>query len=248
MTSQKKPYSNLPATPGVYLMKNSAEKVVYVGKAINLKRRVSSYFLRPQEARISKMVSEIARVDFLKTETAIEALILESSLIKKYYPQYNIREKDDKSFLHVAITKDTFPRILLSYGKELQNIPSRAVFGPFTSASSIREALRIIRRIFPYSIHPPEEVGRFKRPCFEYEIGLCPGTCIGAVSKKEYLKTIKNIQLFFEGRKERILRSLEEEMKEAAKKTEFEKAAKLRGQIFALRHIQDVALISENKV
>ncbi len=229
-------------------MKNRSGKIIYIGKAVNLKRRVSGYFLRPQEARISKMVSEIAKISFLKTDTAIEALILESGLIKKHSPPYNIREKDDKSFLRVVITKDAFPRVILAYGKELQDIPAKAVFGPFTSSSSIREALRIIRRIFPYSVHSADKIGKARRPCFEYEIGLCPGTCIGAVSKKEYLKNIKNIRLFFEGRKERILKSLEKEMKEAAKKTEFEKAAKLRGQIFALKHIQDVALISENKI
>lgn len=248
MSNRKKYYQNIPATPGVYLMRNRAGKIIYVGKAVNLKRRVSGYFLRPQETRISKMVSEIGGIDFLKTDTAIEALILESGLIKKYSPPYNIREKDDKSFLHVVITKEIFPRVLLVYGREMQNLPVKSFFGPFTSASSIREALKIIRRIFPYGIHPPEKIGKAKRPCFEYEIGLCPGTCIGAISKKEYLRNIRNLTLFFGGKKERILKSLEKEMKDAAKKTEFEKAAKLRGRIFALKHIQDVALISENKI
>ncbi|MDE2144391.1 MAG: GIY-YIG nuclease family protein [Patescibacteria group bacterium] len=248
MADQKKLYKNLPLTPGVYLMKNRAGKIIYVGKAVNLKRRVSSYFLRPQEARLSKMVSEINKADFLKTDTAIEALILESSLIKKYSPVYNIREKDDKSFLRVVITNEYFPRVLLAYGKELNRIPAKNVFGPFTSSSSIREALKIIRKIFPYSVHTEDKIGKAKRPCFEYEIGLCPGTCVGVISKKEYLQNIRNIRLFFEGKKERILKSLEKEMKEAAKKTEFEKAAELRRKIFSLKHIQDVALISENKV
>ncbi|MDE2099838.1 MAG: UvrB/UvrC motif-containing protein [Patescibacteria group bacterium] len=229
-------------------MKNTAGKVVYVGKAVNLRRRVSSYFLRSQEARIAMLVSEIRKIDHISTDTAIEALILESQLIKKYSPFYNIKEKDDKSFLYVIVTKEEFPRVILAYGKELGGFPARSTFGPFTSASSIREALRIIRRIFPYSIHPPEKIGKEKRSCFEYEIGLCPGTCIGAISRKEYLKTIKNIELFFSGKKERILKSLEKEMGEAAKKTEFERAAKLRKQIFALKHIQDVALIGENKM
>ena len=248
MVDQKKIYRNLPTTPGVYLMKNASGKVIYIGKAVNLRRRVSSYFLRSQEARIAMLVSEIRKIDHVSTDTAIEALILESQLIKKYSPFYNIKEKDDKSFLYVVVTKEEFPRVILVYGKELGGLLARSTFGPFTSASSIREALRIIRRIFPYSIHPPEKVGKEKRPCFEYEIGLCPGTCIKAVGRKEYLKTIKNIELFFSGKKERILKSLEKEMGEAAKKTEFERAAKLRKQIFALKHIQDVALISENKI
>jgi excinuclease ABC subunit C len=248
MVDQKKIYRNLPTTPGVYLMKNASGKVIYIGKAVNLRRRVSSYFLRSQEARIAMLVSEIRKIDHVSTDTAIEALILESQFIKKYSPFYNIKEKDDKSFLYVVVTKEEFPRVILVYGKELGGLSTRSTFGPFTSASSIREALRIIRRIFPYSIHPPEKVGKEKRPCFEYEIGLCPGTCIKAVNRKEYLKTIKNIELFFSGKKERILKSLEKEMGEAAKKTEFERAAKLRKQIFALKHIQDVALISENKI
>ena len=248
MINQKKLYQNLPTAPGVYLMRNASGKVIYVGKAVNLRRRVSSYFLRSQEARIAMLVSEIGKIDHVPTDTAIEALILESQLIKKYSPFYNIKEKDDKSFLYVVVTKEEFPRVILAYGKELGGLPARSTFGPFTSASSIREALRIIRRIFPYSIHPPEKIGKGKRPCFEYEIGLCPGTCVGEIRRREYLKTIKNIELFFGGKKERILKSLEKEMGEASKKTEFEKAAKLRKQIFALKHIQDVALISENKI
>ncbi len=248
MINQKKLYQNLPTAPGVYLMRNASGKVIYVGKAVNLRRRVSSYFLRSQEARIAMLVSEIGKIDHVPTDTAIEALILESQLIKKYSPFYNIKEKDDKSFLYVVVTKEEFPRVILAYGKELGGLPARSTFGPFTSASSIREALRIIRRIFPYSIHPPEKIGKGKRPCFEYEIGLCPGTCVGGIRRREYLKTIKNIELFFGGKKERILKSLEKEMGEASKKTEFEKAAKLRKQIFALKHIQDVALISENKI
>ena len=248
MINQKKLYQNLPTAPGVYLMRNASGKVIYVGKAVNLRRRVSSYFLRSQEARIAMLVSEIRKIDHVPTDTAIEALILESQLIKKYSPFYNIKEKDDKSFLYVVVTKEEFPRVILAYGKELGGLPARSTFGPFTSASSIREALRIIRRIFPYSIHPPEKIGKGKRPCFEYEIGLCPGTCVGEIRRREYLKTIKNIELFFGGKKERILKSLEKEMGEASKKTEFEKAAKLRKQIFALKHIQDVALISENKI
>ncbi len=248
MINQKKLYQNLPTAPGVYLMRNASGKVIYVGKAVNLRRRVSSYFLRSQEARIAMLVSEIRKIDHVPTDTAIEALILESQLIKKYSPFYNIKEKDDKSFLYVVVTKEEFPRVILAYGKELGGLPARSTFGPFTSASSIREALRIIRRIFPYSIHPPEKISKGKRPCFEYEIGLCPGTCVGEIRRREYLKTIKNIELFFGGKKERILKSLEKEMGEASKKTEFEKAAKLRKQIFALKHIQDVALISENKI
>ncbi len=238
---------NLPETPGVYLMKNRQGRVLYVGKAGNLRRRVSSYFTRPHDFRIQKLVSEVAKVDYKKTDTAVEALILEAELIKKLSPPWNVREKDDKSFLYVEITKEKFPRVLLVRGKSK---PNGVRCGPFTSASGIRTALQIIRRIFPYSHHSDafvdsDRVSR-RRPCFEYEIGLCPGTCAGLADRKEYLKNIRNLKLFFAGKKEKILHSLQKEMKTAAKNLDFERADKLKRQIFALQHIQDVALISDD--
>jgi len=223
-------------------MKNTRGGILYVGKAGNLKRRVSSYFNRPHEHRIQKMVSEIGNIEIRKTDTAIEALILESALIKKYQPPFNVLEKDDKSFLYVEITKDKFPRVLLVRGKE--RVGGRE-FGPFTSATSIRDAMRILRKIFPWSIHPPE--AKFKRACFEYEIGLCPGTCVGAVTPKDYRANIKKLVMFFEGKKARLITALQKEMQNASRRLEYEKAAALRKQIFALKHIQDVALLSEDK-
>lgn len=246
-------YKNFPQTSGVYLMKNRKSEIIYVGKAGNLKKRVSSYFLRPQDGRISKLVQEIVKIDYRKTDSVIEALILEAELIKKYTPQFNIKDKDDKSFLYAEITKEEFPRVILVRARDFKK-ESGACFGPYTSATSIREALKIIRKIFPYSLHKfggatsGKKRGRIsenpKRPCFDYELGLCPGTCAGLINRKDYLKNIKNIKLFFSGQKKRILKNLEKEMKEAAKNLEFEKAKKLRGQIFALRHIQDTSLIN----
>jgi excinuclease ABC subunit C len=238
-------YKKLPDTPGVYLMKDGEGRVLYVGKAGNLRRRVSSYFERPHDVRIETLVRRIKHIDHEKTDTALEALIREAELIKKLSPPFNVREKDDKSFLYVEITKEKFPRVLLVRGKDADHGKR---FGPFTSASAIREALRILRKIFPWSTHDPEQIGNFSRPCFDYEIGLCPGTCIGAIDRKEYVKNIKRLELFFEGKKRRVLRSLEKDMAAASKKLEFEKAQKLRGQIFALRHIRDTALISDSDV
>jgi len=243
-------YKNLPATPGVYLFKNAKGDILYIGKAANLKRRVSSYFLRSADSRIEKLVSEIKKIDYEKTESVLEALILESKLIKKYQPPFNIREKDDKSFLYVEITREKFPRVLLMRGREWKK-PKQSyeakprIFGPFTSASSIREALKILRRIFPFNVHPPEKIGKFSRPCFDYEIGLCPGICISAISRKDYLKNIRNIKLIFQGKKSKVIKNLEQEMEKAGKNLEFEKAAKIKKQIFALKHIQDTALIRE---
>lgn len=276
----QKLYKDIPETPGVYIMKNRKGEILYIGKAAHLKRRVSSYFrvianntnkTSNANERIQKMVSEIAKIETKETDSALEALILESALIKKHQPSFNVQEKDDKSFLYVAITADEFPRILLVRGKDLEKnvttsdvVTFGSVFGPFVSASSIREALRIIRKIFPWndhqnvitnstnktnnankevSVHSQENRQMYK-PCFNYQIGLCPGTCVGTISKREYKKTIKNIVLFFEGKKERIVKNLEKEMNVTSKKMEFEKAEKIRRQLFALKHINDTAIIS----
>lgn len=254
-------YKKLPESPGVYLMKDASGRILYIGKAANLKRRVSSYFapleaararsvsapltgfMRAHDVRIEKLVSQIAKIDYKKTDSSLEALILEAQLIKQYQPPFNIKEKDNKSFLRIEITKDDFPLVFLVRG----NGNKGETYGPFVYAASAREALKILRRIFPWSLHPREKVGKFSRPCFDYEIGLCPGTCIGAISRNDYLQNIKKLRLFLGGRKKELLRSVEKEMKEASKKMEFEKAAKLRRQLFALRHIRDTALISDDR-
>ncbi len=254
-------YKKLPQAPGIYLMKDAQGRVLYVGKAANLKRRVSSYFLRPHDSRIESLVSEISKIDYEPTDTAIEALILESKRIKELEPPFNVREKDDKSFLYVVITKEKFPRIILARGKEVASSKLRTVssFGPFTSASSIRSALRIIRKIFPWNTHPSAELGaspadktrlhpeRSRRACFDYEVGLCPGTCAGLVSRPEYLRSVRNIRLFFQGKKGQVLKNLAAEMRAAAKAQEFERAERVKRRIFALQHIQDIALISPDE-
>jgi excinuclease ABC subunit C len=273
-------YRSLPETPGVYLMKDAAGKILYVGKAGNLRRRVSSYFdiarrnfseggaadrLRPgsgesrHDVRIQTLVARIATIDHRDTETAIEALILEAELIKKLSPPFNVREKDDKSFLYIEILKEKFPRVMLVRGRDIAGEKGKR-FGPFTSASSAREALKILRKIFPWSTHPSNELGagdpkkkrlypeRRRRACFDYEIGLCPGTCVGAISRTDYLKNIGHLKLFLEGKKARVVKNLEKDMAAASKKMEFEKAAKLRGQIFALKHIEDTAFISDSEI
>jgi excinuclease ABC subunit C len=263
MVKTSVPYKKFPETPGVYIMKDIAGHVLYVGKAGNLRRRVSSYFERPHDVRIQTLVGKIARIDFEQKDTALEALIREAELIKTLMPPFNVREKDDKSFLYFEITREKFPRVLLVRGSGVAERVARARessgavrsgitqgrrFGPFTSASSAREALHILRRIFPWSTHDPDEIGRMKRPCFNYEIGLCPGTCVGAITHEDYIKNIDRLKLFFEGKKTRIIRALEKDMKAAARKQEFERAEALRRQMFALQHIQDTALISDNEV
>ncbi|MDI6820978.1 MAG: GIY-YIG nuclease family protein [Patescibacteria group bacterium] len=249
-------YKYLPETPGVYLMKNNRGQILYIGKAGNLRRRVSSYFERApafakatagrHDLRIEKLAREIRKIDYKKTDSVLEALILESELIKKHQPPFNIKEKDDKSFLYIEITNEEFPRVLLVRGKKLAFVKSKGIYGPFVSAINIREALKILRRIFPWSIHLAKSINGAKRPCFDYEIGLCPGTCIGAVDKNAYLDNIKRFKLFLEGKKKRAIKSLESEMRKESKNLEFEKAEKIKRQIFALKHIQDIVLISDS--
>ncbi|MAF80119.1 hypothetical protein CL629_03515 [bacterium] len=253
MSIIKKPFENLPQTPGVYIFKDKNKKILYIGKAANLKRRVSSYFTRPHGSRIQKMAGEIKTVNHKKTDSALEALILEAELIKKHQPQYNVLQKDDKTFLYVEITNEEFPRVLLVRGKEKANeaisykLKARKIFGPFIYAHAIREGLRILRRIFSWSLHSQEKVGAQARPCFDAQVGLCPGTCVGEITKTDYKKIIRKIKLFFQGRKKQIIRELEREMKTAGKNLEFERAAKIKRQIFALNHIQDVAVLGEQK-
>ncbi len=241
---QQKFYKNLPDTPGVYLMRGKKNKLLYVGKAANLRRRVSSYFLRPQETRLEKLVVEIRKVEYRETVSALEALVLESQLIKKYQPPFNIKEKDNRSFLFVEITKEKFPRVRLVRGTELV---AGERFGPFVSAASIREALRLLRRIFPWHTHPPETLGKAKRPCLDAQIGLCPGICAGAIARPEYLKTIRHLKMVLGGKTSTLKKSLIQEMKLAAKTKKFELAGKFRRQLFALEHLQDSALIREER-
>lgn len=243
--ASRKVYTHIPEHPGVYLMRDKSGKLLYVGKAANLQKRVSSYFNRPQESRIEALVSQIKKIDYELTDTALEALILEAELIKKHEPPFNIREKDGKSFLFVEISSEPYSRVELVRGKDEE----RGVrFGPFTSAKNVRDALKILRRIFPWNSHPPGEIGKGKRPCLNAQIGLCPGTCTGSISEKEYRETIREFTLFLKGQKKVLLKKLQKEMKEASASLEFEKAERLKRRVFSLQHIHDVAFISENEI
>lgn len=237
----------LPDWPGVYFFLKGKE-ILYIGKATSLRDRVRSYFngdiAAARGPRIVAMVEQADAINFETTDSVLEALILEAALIKKHQPKYNAKEKDNKSFNYVVITKEDFPRILLVRGKELQKQPAFAeTFGPFPSGTQLREALKIIRKIFPFRDRC--SLGA-KRGCFNYQLGLCPGVCCGEITKTEYAKTIRHLKLFFNGKKSVLTKTLEREMKVAAKKQDFEQAKKLRDQLFALKHINDVALIKSD--
>lgn len=235
-----------PERPGVYYMKDVHGRVIYVGKAANLKRRVSSYFQKAHDIRIERLVSEIRDIGYQETPSVLEALILEANEIRRLMPRYNVKERDDKSFLYLVFTKEKFPRPQLIRGHELKRMEERhlkAVFGPYLSAASIRAALAIVRKIFPYSTCEPGQ----RRPCFYYHLKLCPGVCIGAITERDYAKIIRQLGMVFAGRKTALLREMKRAMRHAAKEHRYEEAAKLRNQIFALEHIQDVAVLTREE-
>jgi excinuclease ABC subunit C len=252
----KKILTKLPDQPGVYLFKR-ADKILYIGKATSLRDRVRSYFnkdiVSTRSPLISKMISEFDKIDHIKTDSVLEALILEAHLIKKYQPDANIAQKDNKSFNFVVITQEDFPRVLTVRSRELliKNPYDIAYsFGPFPNGGQLREALKLVRKLFPYrdKCVPASELKekQIPKPCFNRQIGLCPGVCSGEVSKAEYAKQIKNIILFFEGEKKSLVKNLEKQMKEYAKEKNFEKAGQVKKTIFALNHIQDVSLIKDD--
>lgn len=250
----------LPDTPGVYFYYDDKGRLLYVGKATSLKRRVSSYFNKAHERRIEEMVSQIAKIDYIQTPTVIEALVLEANKIKALKPKYNILQRDDKTFLYLTISNESYPRPVLVRGHELkqmginpfqQELSAKAkkkflrVFGPYTSGRSLKIALDLIRKIVPWSdCQPPEVTGR-KRGCFNSQIGKCPGVCTGKISKKDYRRYIRQLILFFDGKKLRLEKEIEREMKKAAKELKFEEAAVYRRRLRALEHIQDIALLSK---
>lgn len=252
---EKDNIKKISSNPGVYIFKDKSGKILYIGKATNLKNRVSSYFKTNANLRMNSslrtarpiefVIDQISRVETIETESVLEALILESNLIKKHQPKYNVDLKDDKSFSYAAITKENFPRIIILRKTELENIKNSKIdrfYGPYTSKRQLEMALKIIRKIFPY--HSNKE--QTEKGCMDFQIGLCPGPYSGTISKTDYLKNIRNIKMILEGKKKNLVKKLEKEMKDYAKKHEFERAGEIRNRLFALNHIRDIALISRD--
>jgi len=256
MQSQTLKKMKLPDVPGVYKFISPRGKVLYIGRATSLRDRVRSYFSSDIEGKrgpaIAQMTQEADTVKCERTDSVLEALILEANLIKKFQPKYNVKEKDDKSFNYIIITKEDFPRVLLVRGRELDNFSSRshksytprAIFGPFPRGSILRDALKIVRKIFPF--RDTCKIGQAKS-CFNAQIGLCPGVCAGHIDKNRYSKIITNLRMFLGGKRVSLIKKLEREMKIAAKKHAFEEALQLKRTLFALKHIQDIALIKDAK-
>jgi excinuclease ABC subunit C len=227
----------LPARPGVYLFKDAGGDIIYVGKAASLKHRVGSYFGTGQKLapKIRRMVGKIADLEYFVTASEQEALILELNLIKRHHPRYNVRLKDDKTFPYLKIDlAEDWPRVHIT--RRLEEDGGR-YFGPFASAKSIRQTLRLLKGIFPFRSCSKPITGSDARPCLEYHIGNCLAPCIGAVSRQEYAEVIRQVVLFLEGKQERVVKKLKTQMERAAEKMDFEKAARLRDQIQAVEQV-----------
>ena len=227
----------MPACPGVYLFKDKQGKIIYVGKTANLSNRIKSYFstFSNLPPKIQQLVSKVDDLEFVIADSEQEALILECNLIKKHRPRYNVRLKDSKTFPYLKITlNEDWPGVYVT--RRLLEDGAR-YFGPFASAGSVRQTLKLLRRVFPFRSCTRSINGTDKRPCLDYYIHRCLAPCIGAVSKQEYAEVIKQVILFLEGKQELVLSELNKQMKEAAKQLQFEKAALLRNQIRAMERI-----------
>jgi len=227
----------LPTSPGVYLLKDAEGNVLYVGKAANLRHRVRSYFGSRQKLspKLRRMVARVSDLDFFLTTSEQAALILELNLIKQHRPYYNVRLKDDKTFPYLKIdTGEDWPRVGITRRPKADG---GHYFGPFASVKSVRQTLKTIRRIFPFHSCSRPITGTDPRPCLWYYIGKCLAPCIGAVTKEEYTRVIKQVILFLEGKQENVLHELEGRMSQAAENLEFEKAALLRDQIEAIHQV-----------
>ena len=224
----------LPTNPGVYLMKNEQAKIIYVGKAINLKNRVKSYFQssKNHSPKVKSMVEKISDFEYIITANEIEALILECNLIKKYRPKYNISLRDDKTYPYIkVILNEDYPTVSITR-KILKD--GAKYFGPYTSAGAVHEVLNLLKKLF--QIRSCRQMNT-KRPCLEFHIKRCLAPCTGRVAKSEYREMIKSLCLFLEGRNEVVLKELTNRMQIAAENFQFELAAKLRDQVLAIEKI-----------
>ncbi len=213
-------------------MKNASGKIIYIGKAISLKKRIASYFRTPssQMSKQEMLMPNVCDIDYILADTEAQALLLEAELIKKHKPKYNVSLRDDKSFPSIAITNDDFPSVFISRQKMKEKAK---YFGPYTNATALKGILKIIRDIFPFRSCRKLP----KKACLYYYINLCPAPCISRVEKSKYRRSIKNIILILEGKYERLLKELTRQMQELAKGKRFEEAGVLRDQIMALGSI-----------
>lgn len=224
----KKKANLAPKKPGVYFWLGKNKEILYIGRATSLNSRLKQYFQKNIEVRIKEMVETAFEIKFEETDTLLEAIILEAKYIKKYWPKYNVRDRDDRSFIYLVLAKTDFAKPLIIRGRDLGKFNSKKVdiFGPYQSFYLLQSALRLIRRVFPYSLC---RVGSGKA-CFDYQIGLCPGACVNKISAKDYQKNIESIKLLLSGNKKLLIKKLIKDNPT---------------QLKALTHLQDVSLLGK---
>ncbi len=229
---------NLPNQPGIYQMLGEDREVLYVGKARDLKKRVTSYFrLQPQDLKTAKLMKQAQKIEVTLTQTEHEALLLECFLIKKHRPRYNVLLRDDKSYPYILITDEApYPRITLYRGAKKGR---GQYFGPYPNATAVRETIHIIQKLFHLRSCDDSFFANRKRPCLHYQIGLCSGSCTGLIPPEEYAKNVEHALLFLKGKSQALIHALQQKMEEAAKALHFEHAAKLRDQLAYLAEIQE---------
>src|SRR5215467_7419142 len=219
----------LPTRPGCYLHKDANGTVIYVGKAVNLRNRVRSYFQKGANhtPKVRRLVSHIADLEYIVTDTELEALVLECSLIKKYQPHYNVRLRDDKQYPYLCLTtSEPFPRLILVRRVRQDN---NRYFGPYPGSRAVYATMELVNRVFPLISCGKSFDGRpVQKPCLYYHLGQCLAPCAGLADKGEYAAAVKDVIDFLEGREERIVKKLRQQMEEAAEELEFERAARLR--------------------
>lgn len=224
---------DLPQNSGVYLFKNKNGQVIYVGKALNLKNRISSYFQKNFIADKTKLlVEEIEYLETIQVDSEIEALILEAKLIKKFQPHFNSQLKDDKDYLYILVTKEDYPAVLT--GRKQDLFKAKDYFGPFPSANAAKSTLRFLRKVIPFRVNCRPNSNR---GCLGYHIGLCPGVCAGVISRKDYQKQIFKVKKFLNGDSQKLIKELKNEVKAYSKNLEYEKAAEIQNKVRAIEHI-----------
>jgi excinuclease ABC subunit C len=230
--------ARLPDRPGVYIYRDESEKVLYVGKAVHLKNRVRSYFQEGggHSPRIQVMVPRVRDIETIVTDSEIEALILESNLIKKYRPHYNVRLRDDKQYPYICLTmNEPFPRPIVV--RRVKKDGNR-YFGPYTNSWSMRQALRVIKQVFHMRTCSRQiEEGDHQKVCLDHHIGLCDAPCASLISRPDYLRMVDEVSQFLEGKSDGVLKQLKAQMEEAAEALNFEKAARLRDQVQAVQNV-----------
>lgn len=235
----KEELKKLPELPGVYLMHSRSDEIIYVGKAVNLKRRVSSYFrkLNNRSPKIEKMITLIDYFEYIVTDSELEALVLENNLIKEHRPKYNTMLKDDKSYPFMKVTvQEDFPRVL--FARQMKRDGAK-YFGPYTSAGAVKDTIELVKKL--YGIRTcnkslPREIGN-GRPCLYYQMKQCAAPCQGCISKEEYAKRVERLLGFLNGEYKKVIAELEQKMKEKAAELNFEEAAEYRDLIESVQHV-----------